>query len=253
MVLARIVPLTASLVLVSASLAGASPHARRDGHFDGKVATSTVPGGATTVTADLSNDVRSADLYIDTDSTRSQDDFKAMTFALLSAKTKNRRIVACAVMAARAQDQIRELLSGGDGTISTDRIEVFAGNRAAAYALMCMNMARLMAEIEAEGPPARAAARRPKCDVIPVKVKVRTMRTSDRGYTMVNAGGITNGQSALPVRMGCKSTSKRLTVRVTPKKKGPLQKALGPKMAVGVVNPTTADDSVDVTVGFKGH
>ena len=245
----RFVPVLAALAFVAATLQSAEA---RDGHFDGKVETSTSPGGATTTTTeDMSNDVRSADVYIDTEAGQAAEDFKLMTFVLMSVKTPKKRLVACAVMAAHEQARVRELFE--DGSVSPDRIESYAGNRGAAYALMCMNIARLMAEIESEPPPVRTAARRSACDVVPVKIKVRTERV-DGGYRIVPRDDqLSNGARALPLRVTCAGRGTKLRMHVAPKKKGPLSRATGPRMIVGLASPPAAEHDVPVAVRFKGR
>ncbi len=251
----RSVPVILALAFVAATFSGADAETRRDGHhpLGGSADTSTPPGASSTVTSgNYSNDVGSADIYINTDAARAVDDFKTMAFVLMSVKTPKKRLVACAVMAADEQARVRELFT--DGSVSLDRIESFAGNRAAAYALMCMNIARLMAEIEAEAPPSRATARRSTCDVVPVKIKVHTERTEDGGYRLVpDDDKFTDGAKALPLRATCTGSGTKLTMHVAPKKKGSLKKVTGPRVIVGVANPPAADRTMPVTVGFKGR
>ena len=57
-----------------------------------------------------------------------------------------------------------------------------AATRVLAYATMCLRIARLMAQIEAEGPPTRAA-RAHGCAVLPIDVKVRTERAEGGSYS----------------------------------------------------------------------
>ena len=243
------VPLLVAITLVAATISGAQA---RDGHhpLGGSVDTSTVPGGSTTVTSGTyDNDIKSADLFFDSDSMPPAL-YQEMVFGLLSAKTKSRRIVGCALMSSRYMAHARDFLL--DSTLSSEEIEAVAGSRAAGLALFCMNLVRLMAEIEAEGTPTRVATRRSTCDVLPVQVKYRTERTEDGQYRIVPRGKFTDGTKALQVRLSCTGHGTRTTMHVVPKKKVPLRKVAGKQISVGVANPSTATENADVTVGFKG-
>jgi hypothetical protein len=221
-----------------------APSARRLGR------TTTEPGGSSTVTSgDYSNDVRSADLFFDSDSL-SEAVFQTMVFALMSAKTKSRRVAGCAMMAARHMDWVREQLL--DRPVSPEQVEAVAGSRGAAVALMCLNLARLMAEIEAETPPSRQVARS-ACEVLPVQLKVRTERTDDGGYRVVPTGNLTDGTKALAVRTSRKGRGTKLMMHVAPKRKVPLSRVAGKNIVVSVASPPDALGDADVTVGFKGR
>jgi hypothetical protein len=245
------VPLLVAITLVAATISSAQA---RDGHhpLGGSVATSTEPGGATQVTSGAyDNDIKSADLFFNSD-TMPAELYQGMVFGLLSAKTKSRRIVGCALMSSRYMAHTRDYLL--DSTLSNEEIEAVAGSRAAGLALFCMNLVRLMAEIEAEGTPTRVAARRSTCDVLPVQVKYRTERTEDGQYRIVPRGKFTDGTKALQVRLSCTGRGTRTTMHVVPKKKKvPLRKVAGKQISVAVANPSTASENADITVGFKGR
>lgn len=246
------VPLLVALVLVATTItaAGAS-----GGHhpLGGSVETSTPPGAATTVTSGAyDNDIQSADVLIDTD-TMSPDTFKVMVFALMSARSKSKRLVVCATVAAAHMEYVRERLAADDAPVRPETVESIAGSRGAAYALMCMNMARLMAEIEAEGPPARATSARPRCDVLPVQLRVRTERIPGGGFRVVPRGGITASATSMPVRTTCASRGTHLTMRLTAPRRAALRAVAGKRLVIGVANPSANEETADITVGFKGR
>lgn len=249
----RFVPLLVALVLVATTItaAGAS-----GGHhpLGGSVETSTPPGAATTVTSGVyDNDIKSADVLMDP-GTMSQATFKTIAFALMSAKSKSRRVVVCATVAAGHMDYVRDRLESEENPIRAEQIEAIAGSRGAAYALTCMNMVRLMAEIEAEGPPTRSAARGGGCDVIPFQLRVTTRRTESGDYRMVPKSALAGATKAMPVRTTCTTGGGKLTMQLQPKKKRlRLSQVAGKRLVVGVANPSTNEETADVTVGFKGR
>lgn len=249
----RFVPLLVALVLVTTTLGVAEA---RDGHhpLGGEVTTTTPPGAATTVTSGTyDNDITSADVLMDPD-TMSQGAFRAIVFALMSAKSKSRRIVVCATVAAGHMEYVRERLESAENPIRAEEIEAIAGSRGAAYALTCMNMVRLMAEIEAEGPPTRSAARGGGCDVIPFQLRVTTRRTESGDYLMVPKSALAGATKAMPVRTTCTTRGGKLTMHLQPKKKKlRLSQVAGKRLVVGVANPSTNEETADITVGFKGR
>lgn len=217
--------------------------------YGGKVSTTTTPGGATTVTSGkVPKSVHVTDVFLGEEigDTRM---FTTLTFTLMHFSTKKDRTVACALFAAHQLDTVRDEVSERGG-VDPGNVEVIANTKVLATAAMCMRMVRLMAEIEAEQPSrARRAAR--GCDALPIALKVRTERTEDGGYRMVTDGPVTNGATAIPARVTCKGSARKVVAHVVPKKHRTLRSAVGANVIAGVVSPSDAEDDAHVTVGFR--
>lgn len=248
----RLIPVFTALVVLVASAASAAPAEELSAHrgFGGSVDTTTPAGGSSTITSDGAPPPRldTIDVLLGADISDTQT-YKAMVFTLASFKSKSKRTVACAMMAGHSLEQTRDRLITSD--LSDEDIQVAAETRALAYALACMRIARLMAEIEAEAParPAgRAAAR--KCDVAPVALKVRTTRSEDGQYVITPVGNAKAGEKALPAKVTCKGTSSSMRVRVTAKT-GDVRKAVGGPVQVGIISPSDVEDDAHIRVGFK--
>ena len=250
----RLVPIAAALMLVMASAASAAPvdrPAERRG-YGGSVDTTTTPGGTTTVTSDgrPPKHLDNIDVLLGADASDTTT-YQGIVFTLATFKSKSKRTVACAIMAGHALEGTRDELL--ESHLSDADIQVAAETRALAYALTCMRIAQLMAEIEAEGPPTRPRDRAAggKCDVAPVALKVRTKRTEGGGYEVTPAGDAKAGEKALPAKVTCKGTDSSMRVRVTAKKGLDVRRAVGGPVQVGLISPSNAENDAHIRVTFK--
>ena len=240
------VPLLVAIALVAATISSA----RADGHHPlGGSAVVDVPAGGTgTVTSgDFSKKVTDADIIMGADVGDSEV-FRNMALLLLGIES-DKRNVGCLNFGALAHQDVMDALSD---QISETEVESRAALHATAVSLMCLRIARLLAEIDAEsGRPGHQAARATRCGAIPFAVKVRTTRAEDGSYVRPPRGGLKNTARTAPAKFRCTERNGKFRLHIDPKGRKTLHGVVGKHVQVGIASPSDATSGAPVTVTFK--
>lgn len=247
----RLVPLLVALTLVATTISSA----RADGHhpLGGSIVTEVPAGGTSTVTSgEYPRHTFEADVLL---GTAASDTPLFKSFALILLGTEpHRRNVGCLNIGALAHESMMDNLSD---RIEGSELEARAALRGAAAALLCLRIARLLAEIEAEieagGRGAERSARPKRCGAIPFEVKVRTTKAEDGSVVLTTRGGLKDTTRSTRAKFSCATTGNKVRLHVRSKRKTPLQNVLGKQVQVGIASPSTASTSVPVKVSFKGR
>lgn len=216
-------------------------------HFNSQATVEVPAGGAgNVVSPTMPKDMTTAKVTVST-SLSDEDGFKSVALALLGQPTPGKRLMACISMAHKslAASAWSAAMQG-----ELDVFEALAEQLFAARLQYCMQVAALIASVEAEAPRGRLAST--PCGQVPLGIKEKVTKSGGT-YTLTKDGPATVKGINAKVKVKCTLVSATKTVMtIKPKRKGStLRKALRSKsLAVALGSADSAQSGATVTVAF---
>lgn len=251
-------------IVVATSLIGTAPaqareadprpgplvvHAKAVGpdHFTSQATVEMSAGGTgSVVSPSMPKDMTKAKVTVST-SLSDQEGFQTIAMGLLAQPTPGKRLLACISMAHKTL-AVTAWAAEMQGDL--DVFEAVAEQLFIARLQYCMQVAALIASVEAESARGRLATT--PCGQVPVGIKEKVTKSGGT-YTVTKAGPVTVRGKNARVKVKCTLVSPTKTVMtIKPKKKGStLRKALRTKsMSVALGSADTAASGAAVTVAF---
>lgn len=213
--------------------------------FTGSTQIEVPPGGTATVTSgDL--DKKTTSVKVEVSASPEDQAYENLVFTLAQAPTPGKRLLVCLMVVQLGQTYLdHEEIERLDFTEEST-------TRALLALLSCMRIAQLVAEIQAEGPPARSTvAAPPTCKTRPSGVTAQTTKV-ESGYQMTVAGDLEPATKAAALKMTCKRKGQKLTFSIRPKAKGKsLRSVIGKNLGLDIASPSDAEEGTTVKVAFK--
>lgn len=126
------------------------------------------------------------------------------------------------------------------------RVDAYNITNAGALLLACLKIAGLISD----GPPMARATATQRCAQLMPSLPVTTTKV-DGGYSVVAEGTITKAKKP-KIKVKCRSSATKVTLKIKPRKKGKtLRQVVGKKLMVGIKSPPDAGTTVPVKMTFS--